>query len=279
MNRIWLKSILGGVLILNAGTLCAQGPGPDGPPFGEPMELLGFEGGHGLQVVKGAPYSATVTSETTHTLSDGTVIHRTSQGALYRDSQGRSRRETTLSGFGPFATSGKTHTMISIFDPVAGAHYMLNAEQKTAKKLQLGGQGDGAAAPDAAQAFQQKMQARLQKEQASGLVKTESLGTQTINGVNAEGTRITKTIPAGQIGNDRAIQVVSERWYSSDLQIVVKSQRSDPQFGTTAYTVTNIQRSEPAASLFTVPADYTVKPGGHWRRHGPPPPPDAAPSN
>jgi hypothetical protein len=86
-----------------------------------------------------------------------------------------------------------------------------------------------------------------------------------VNGVSAEGTRVTRTIAVGQIGNDKPIQIVSEKWYSPDLQIVVKSTRTDPQFGTTTYSATNIQKTEPAAALFSVPADYTVTteaPGG-----------------
>jgi len=89
------------------------------------------------------------------------------------------------------------------------------------------------------------------KQEADGTVKKESLGTQAINGVNAEGTRITHTVPAGQIGNDKPIQIVFERWYSPDLQIVVKSTRNDPRFGTTTYALSNVQRTEPAAALFT----------------------------
>jgi hypothetical protein len=100
--------------------------------------------------------------------------------------------------------------------------------------------------PESAQEFEQKMEARLQQEEASGAVKKESLGTQSVNGVNAEGTRITRTIAAGQIGNDKAIQIVFERWYSPDLQLVVKSTRSDPRFGTTTYSLTNVHRTEPA---------------------------------
>lgn len=118
------------------------------------------------------------------------------------------------------------------------------------------------------------MQEREQKEIAAGLLKKESLGTQTINGMLAEGTRTTRIIPAGEIGNEKPLQVVSERWYSSDLQIVLKSTRTDPRFGTTTYTVTNVQKTEPAATLFTVPADYAVKAGGPGpggRGHGAPP--------
>jgi len=287
MNRNLLtSSLLAGALVLSLGTGRAQDPpappafehgdGPGGPgpggPFGERMELLGFEGLHGGKVVKGAPFSATASSESTQTLQDGTSIHRTTSSALYRDSQGRFRREVTLSGFGPLQASGKPHTMITIGDPIAGAHYMLDPEQKVAHKMtpHKGGKG-GAFSDEKAQAFEQKMQKRMAKQEADGTVKKESLGTQMVNGVNAEGTRITHTIPAGQIGNDKPIQIVFERWYSPDLQIVVKSTRSDPRFGTTTYALTNVQRAEPSAALFTVPSDYTVKeggPGGPGHRRG-----------
>jgi hypothetical protein len=271
MNRKLLTNLaVAGLLVISSGVARAQGPhhgGPPGGPFG-PMELLGFEGGHDGKVVKGAPFSATATSDTTHTLSDGTLIHRTAQINLSRDSQGRARHELTTSSLGPLANSGAPKTMVMISDPVAGVKYMLNTGEKVAYKVTKPSGAGAADAGTGADAFHQKMEAEMAAEEASGLLKKESLGTQVINGVSAEGTRITKTIPAGKIGNDRAMQVVSERWYSPDLQIVVKSTHSDPQTGTTTYQLTNIQKTEPAASLFAVPADYTVTaghPGGHHR--------------
>lgn len=245
------------------------------------MELMGFEGMHGGKLVKGAPFSATAVSETTETLQDGSVLHRSSQISMYRDSQGRSRHEATFSGFGPLTASGGPKKLVMISDPVAGVHIMLDSENKVAHKsaIREHGGSNGGSTPDAA--FESRMQEREQKEIASGLLKKESLGTQTINGVIAEGTRTTRTIPAGQIGNEKPLQIVSERWYSPDLQIVVKSTRTDPRSGTTTYTVSNIQRTEPAATLFSVPADFTVQSGGP-QRGGPgrppmermPPPPD-----
>jgi hypothetical protein len=236
------------------------------------MELMGFEGLHGGKLVKGAPFSATTTSTTKQTLQDGTTINRTTQGAIYRDSEGRSRREVTFTGVGPLEATGGTHKMVAIFDPVAGVHYMLNPDKKVAHKMTLPAKGGAAGTADKAQAFQQKMQARQQQEEASGALKVESLGTQVVNGVNAEGTRTTHTIAVGEIGNNNPIQVVSERWYSPDLQTVVQSSRTDPRFGTTAFSLTNIQRAEPAATLFAVPADYTVQVGepGYEHHHGGP---------
>jgi hypothetical protein len=245
------------------------------------MELMGFEGMHGGKLVKGAPFSATTTSTTQQTLQDGSSINRTANGAVYRDSEGRSRREVTFTGVGPLATTGGSHKMVAILDPVAGAHYMLNPDKKIAHKMTLPAKGGATGTADKAQAFEQKMQARQQQEEASGALKVESLGTQMVNGVNAQGTRTTHTIAAGEIGNSAAIQIVSERWYSPDLQTMVKSTRTDPRFGTTTFSLSNIQKTEPAATLFAVPADYTVKEGapGFGHHHGgpgaggaPPPP-------
>jgi hypothetical protein len=85
------------------------------------------------------------------------------------------------------------------------------------------------------------------------------LGTQMIEGVPARGTRITRTIPAGQIGNVQPIVITTESWYSPDLKVLVMSKSNDPRMGETTYKLTNIQRSEPASSLFQPPEDYTVK--------------------
>jgi len=100
------------------------------------------------------------------------------------------------------------------------------------------------------------------KMEAAGVnsknAKTEDLGTQIFDGVAAQGTRTTTTIPAGQIGNDRDINIVSERWYSKELQMVVKTVHSDPRSGDEVYQLTNINRTEPPQTLFEIPADYKV---------------------
>jgi hypothetical protein len=280
MNRnVWACSLASGVLLL-VGTLNAQQAPPPpglghaegadvggpGGPFDERIELLGFEGLHPGKVVKGAPFRATAKSETTQTLQDGTTIDRTTSSAMYRDSDGRVRREVTLSGFGPLQTSGKPRTLITINDSVTGKHYLLDPEKKVAYVMTPPSGGKHGGANGNAQAFQQKMQQRMAKEEASGELKKDSPDTQTINingvSVKTEHTSITRTIPMGRIGNNKAIQIVVERWYSPDLQIVVKSTRTDPRFGTTTYALTSLQTTEPAAGMCTVPADYTMKEGG-----------------
>ena len=247
-----------------AGTM--HGPGFGSGPFRERMELLGIGGMHG-QVVTGAPFSASATAETKQTLSDGTTISRTVQTNLFRDAQGRVRREVTMPAVGPLAASGTPRTFIMIQDPVAGAGYMLDPSKKVAHKMpQHAHGGPGADSPDAAHE-------RTHRGDNANVIK-ESLGTQTINGVSAQGTRYTRTIPAGQVGNDKPLTIVKEEWYSPDLQIVVQSKHSDPFTGTATYTVTNIQRTSPSATLFSVPSGYTVSDApmgnrGGKRRHRP----------
>jgi hypothetical protein len=266
----WMLSLLCGALLVSAGALRAQEPpagapppdamgqegGPEGP-LGPRMEILGFGEMHPGKVVAGAPYSAVAITETRQTLADGNTISRKVQANVFRDSQGRTRRETTLTGVGPLAATGASRTFVRIYDPVAGTAFVLHQDTKVAEKLRVPPGGRKHSAD-----LQGKFNARMQAEIANGSLKKEDLGVQTINGISAQGTRFTKTIPAGQEGNAKPIVITNERWYSPDLQMVIKTVRNDPLFGETTYTVTNIQKQEPAAALFAVPSDYTVKQGG-----------------
>jgi hypothetical protein len=98
-------------------------------------------------------------------------------------------------------------------------------------------------------------------ERWQAALKTEDLGTQTIQNVSAQGKRVTRVIPAGREGNEKEIDVVTETWYSPDLQVVVMSKTSDPRFGDSVYQLNSITRAEPDPALFAVPSDYTVKAG------------------
>jgi hypothetical protein len=94
-----------------------------------------------------------------------------------------------------------------------------------------------------------------------GQATTEDLGSQTMEGVFVTGVRTTRTIAAGQIGNDKPISIVTEVWTSPDLKTIVYSKRSDPRMGEQTFQLTNITRAEPDASLFTVPADFKLVEG------------------
>jgi hypothetical protein len=89
-------------------------------------------------------------------------------------------------------------------------------------------------------------------------VRTENLGEQTILGFHTRGTRVITTLPAGQIGNDRPIDIVSEQWFSPELELVMRSMHRDPWAGEFTTTVTKVSRGDQPASLFEVPERYRV---------------------
>jgi hypothetical protein len=234
------------------------------------------------QVVKGAPFSAEAVTETTQTLADGNRIVQRTSSKQYRDTEGRERKEETSSMGAIFIT-----------DPVAGVNYTLHPESKTAEKgpvplpggfIYFNTNGTGG------QLFRKQGPTPIAGGYGGGVGygrgiviqpgppatidlpggifipdgnsgKVEQLSATQIEGVLAQGTRTTTTIPAGQIGNDRPINVVYERWYSPDLQLTVMTKHSDPRSGETVYKLTNIVRVEQSRALFEVPTDYTVANG------------------
>ena len=240
---------------------------------------MSFDG----KVVKGAPYSAQTVRTFTQTLSDGNHISRQSGGAIYRDSEGRTRRETAFGNLGSWSAQNDVPQTIFINDPVANVNYVLNPHDHTAVKMTFnsdairksrseintvkrarvvaGGPGTPPLQMPDGPATTMMMKGGDLQYFASDKsnVKTEELGTQSFDGVDAQGTRTTMTIPAGKIGNEAPIQIVDERWYSPDLQVVVMTRHNDPQSGETIYKLTNVNRGEQPASLFTVPSDYTMK--------------------
>ncbi len=261
------------VLAMSAGAYAqgpARGPRPMGPDGPERGRFLGAEPGMPGRVVKNAPYSADVVTETTQTLADGNHIHQISNSKIYRDSDGRTRLEQSLNGLSAIAGSTALPHVVFIHDPVAHQSFALNADARTATRsgTERPGRGNGPPPPGnnggSGEMRDQMAMVRMREGFPGGRganaqnVKTESLGRQTIEGVVADGTRTTLTIPAGQLGNEQPIQVVTERWYSADLQTVVLLKRSDPRSGETVTKLANVSRAEPSHSLFEVPADYKV---------------------
>jgi hypothetical protein len=318
MNNKFARSILLAGFVIGGFGLGQAQTGPTGttpqlPPMPGPgvvtTQLLGGAG-MGFQfvsaepavstrVVKKAPYSLEATIETAQTLSDGNRIVRRQVVRVFRDSEGRTRREETLSAIGPWAASGPPPTIVTIQDPVSGLTYSLDPQIKIATTLPsvLGGQTQGfvlgtnggglsggmaggnainnssaattssvGAAPvvggfqtagggDGFVLVQNGMPVQMLTPEET----SESLGKQTIAGVSADGTRISTTIPANAIGNERPLQSTKERWYSPELQIILRSKQTDPRFGETTYEVTQLDRGKPARALFEIPADYQVR--------------------
>jgi len=251
-----------------------DGPGGEVMAWGAVQKSVG-------PPIEGAPYSATVSNELVQTLADGNRIVQSSSGTTARDSQGRTRQDAVLPPIGNLSASDAPR-LVFIQDPVAQTSYTLNLTDKTAQKMPMptvavaapggergtnkvfiqmaavsGGMGGSLPPlPPPGTALHTSLDA---DEHAQ--ISTEDLGSQTMEGVAANGVRTTRTIPAGQIGNDRAISIVTEVWTSPDLKTVVYSKRSDPRMGEQTFQLKSIVRGEPDASLFTVPTDFRIVDG------------------
>jgi hypothetical protein len=249
--------------------------------------------------IQGAPYSATITNESVQTLADGNRIVQTSSGTVARDSLGRTRHDATLPAIGNLSAAEAPH-LVFILDPVAQTSYTLNLTDKTAQKnptppsgpgnvaiesgsntvfIQTGTLGAAAGGGSvggvmmsgpvtsgamAGSSLPPPPSITIQKMLPQGdpaQVTTEDLGSQTMEGIIVNGVRTTHTIPAGQIGNEKPIVIVTEVWTSPDLKTIVSSKRSDPRMGEQTFRLTNLVRTEPDASLFTIAPDFKIVEG------------------
>jgi hypothetical protein len=262
----------------------AQSP-PDVFAYTSPVNIEFMSGPIALDTepVAGAPYSAEAVTDIVQHLADGNRIVRQNKAQISRDSQGRTRREQGFAMFGPLVNGPRGNEMrnVQISDPTTGTTVMLDLNSQTAHKMpsaprmMMGNKiAIAGGANTNAGVNVQKFEFAVPPSQTSGGVMfnrveavttmpgetpvVESLGTQFMEGVAVEGTRTTLTIPAGQIGNELPINMVSERWFSPDLKVLVMSRQSDPRFGETTYRLTNINRSEPSPQLFEIPANFTV---------------------
>jgi hypothetical protein len=230
-------------------------------------------GGFPGSAVAGAPYSAEQIIDHVQTLADGTRITRPPERAMfYRDSQGRTRIERTFAlPPGVRENAVVRPALIEINDTISGAHYTLDERRHTASKFSFPtslphdaatrpmkllalAPGPPALSAQASAPIILPREAQTQEPQISH----ESLGTQTIEGVVAEGTRTTMVYPVGAVGNDRPITIVHETWSSPELKTIVLSKDSDPRNGESTMRLTNISRAEPDPTLFQVPPDYQI---------------------
>jgi hypothetical protein len=202
-----------------------------------------------VRLVTGAPYSALGTSQTTVTLPDGSRVVRQNLIRQWRDSDGRTRAEislTTIGGTPPV----EVNTQVTVIDdPAARERYVLQPGEKVAVTMPIvpcrpAGEPDLTVGPPRPANLPIKV---------SQPVK---LGERKLDGETVAGRRIEATIPAGAIGNSKPIQMSAEQWYGKDLQVVVEATYQDPRTGETRYKLSDIDRAEPDAKLFKVPENY-----------------------
>jgi len=272
MNRLMIGIA---AAALAAGVVNAQEPKIAASFIRTPLES---------RTIKGAPYSAEFVNDSIQVLADGNRIVHHSTGRVYRDSEGRVRREEDR----PNGPPG-----ISITDPVAGLSYSLDPQTRIAMKTPAFAGSIIMNKLDVLKTMiepQKAEGARIETRTVEpGAVVTgdgattvefnggqftvrrrgdaekhneESLPSKVIEGILSDGKRTTTTIAAGTIGNDRDIVVTAEEWTSPELHVLVLTEHKDPRSGDSSYRLTNIVRNEPAASLFEVPADYRIRETG-----------------
>jgi hypothetical protein len=238
------------------------------------------------QVVKGKPYSADTSTETVQTLTDGNrIVHRT-VSKVYRDTDGRTRREQTFGNVDPEHPSPH-EVKVFVDDPVTGTAFVMDPSSKSADKVQRtrkflderNGEDDGTrimfksvtdsevAEPGEPGRMMVKFRdehsgnpnalAMIMPDEKRDVVK-EDLGTRNIEGVDCSGTRQTITIPAGAVGNEKPIAIVTEKWFAPAIDAIVESTTDDPRYGKTTYQLTNVQLTEPERSLFEPPTNFKV---------------------
>ena len=256
-----------------AGLVAAQGTAPASPPVnGSFGGSVTFGGGRptGAPAIAGASFSGEQVAESVQVLADGTRITRKPPGQnqkMYRDFAGRTRTERPMFFGTPpnMPNPYRDAIVVEIYDPVAGFRYTLDTINHVAHRQKVQPFAPPVGAKPAVPAVPPAQSAPAQASSAvpppSGLRRTisqDSVGTQLINGVQAEGHRTIETIPAEAEGNDRPITVVSETWFSPELKLTVLSKRSDPRSGDSTVQFQNLSRAEPDPFLFTIPSDYSI---------------------
>jgi len=209
-----------------------------------------------MRVVTGAPYSGLGTSETVTTLPDGNRIVRQNTIRQWRDSDGRTRAEYSLSSIGGPTPLELNATFTVIDDPAARERYMLQPGARVALTMPIipcrvvapSLEPDVTVGPPRPAHLPLKVSPRVK------------LGERKLDGETVAGSRIEATIPAGAIGNEQPIRMSAEQWYGKDLQVVVEATYQDPRTGETKYKLSDIDRAEPDANLFRVPDDYSKQP-------------------
>jgi hypothetical protein len=217
------------------------------------FEFGGLMGGFGGKVVTRKPVQATFTITRTVTLPDNSITSTTT-GTFARGADGSTYRDVKFSTLGPWATSGKAQEFIYIRNVTTGTEYIVNVTKGTYRSFPIRDRGSK---------YEGNLDGSKNPFAGNDTVKDNPNGSYTDPVSKAvypvDDRQVTRTIPAGAIGNLNALVVTSERWYSSALDLLLENTHTDPRFGTTTYQLSGIGQS-PAASLFTPDPSFTEVP-------------------
>jgi len=242
MKRLVLL-VSSAVLAMFCSLLSAQEPEVAGhAPDGDTFEIIN---NIMIPAVQHAPFSSVVTAEWTRTLEDGSTITRQNHRVVVRDGAGRIYQERrTL-----VPKNGQAEPLlvrIEISDPAQHIKYFCQAENHVCMLREYTGPPADVVEP-VGSFGEGKM-----------VLMREELGKSNVSGVDVTGTRETRVIGAGVIGNDQPVSITKEFWYSPQLGLNMLVKRSDPRVGVQTFTVTEVSLSEPDPKYFQVPAQFKV---------------------
>ena len=193
--------------------------------------------------IPNAPFTATVNTEWVRLLPDNSRITLVNHRMIARDSVGRIFQERRLL----VPQNGQQQSFVTqteIRDPILKEQYICIPRANTCQveyKLPVSA------------VLRPPLPSNAQQASNTPESQIQSLGTQTIAGVETIGTRETIVIPVGEIGNDSPINTSREFWFSPKLGLDVISIRDDPRFGTQRFELSDIVLAEPDAKLFSPP--------------------------
>lgn len=200
--------------------------------------------------IANAPFMAVVDEQRTNILPNGAVVNlktiqaiaRSSQGQIYNE--GRPLVPLSFAGTPPIVDS-------HIYDPQTRLNTFLYPQRMT------GWQGRTPRPPETVppDLYATPTANSLPLNQ---FTKEEDLGTKNMEGVPVHGVRETQTIPAAQSGTGQEVTVTDEYWYSDDLRLNMLIKHNDPRSGSVTFTVTQVSRTEPDASIFEIPSGYKL---------------------
>ena len=192
--------------------------------------------------IPNAAFSAKAEAENTKTLPDGSIVTHRTYNIIARDFRGRVHNEMRAwispDGSEPKLTYSilydpDSRTRTILYPARLARQFILKADTKVVNILP-------ATTP------------------LTPTIQKEDLGNSFEDGLQLTGTRETKTYPAGSLGNSEPLAIITEYWYSPDLQLNLSVKRTDPRYGVQSVRLTNLKRGEPDASLFEIPADYRI---------------------
>jgi len=193
------------------------------------------------------PFTGMVNVQRSFVQKDGQIIKSKTAREIGRDSRGRIFNE--MRTLVPAASNEPPSVVgIHIYDPETRISITVNDLQHTFRK------GTVNHPPEAVPPSFLTASSGLNTLPQNQFTREEDLGNKVIEGLAVHGVRQSQTIPSENGGKD--VVITDEYWYSEDLRINLVLKHNDPRAGGVTMTVTGINRSEPNAARFEIPAGY-----------------------